>query len=111
MLNPSGKRGYTNVAARRSINWETSYVKNPTYENLSSRQKPRVQHLEAEERNREDDIVFPGGADGGQNRGHVVNTDTEEEEEAQQMTPDIHRLIGQDEEAAHKMKTFHVIRQ
>lgn len=27
------------------------------------------------------------------------------------MTPDIHRLIGQDEEAAHKMKTFHIIAQ
>lgn len=78
---------------------------------MSDRQKPRVQYLEAEECNRVDDIVFPGGADGGQNGGHVVNTDTKEEQEAQQMTPDIHRLIGQDEEAAHKMKTFHIIRE
>lgn len=71
--------------------------------------KPRVEHLEAEERNGVDDIVFPGGADGGQNGGHVVNTHTEEEQEAQQMTPDVHRLVGQDEEAAREMETRHII--
>lgn len=67
----------------------------------------KVLYLEAEKRDGVDDIVFPGGADGGQNRRHVVNTDTEEEEEAQQMTPDVHRLVGQYEEAAHQTKTFH----
>lgn len=70
---------------------------------------PRVGYLEAEERNRVDDVVFPGGADGGQNGGHVVNTHTKEEQEAQQMTPDIHRLVGQDEEAAHEMETRHIV--
>lgn len=64
----------------------------------------KVLYLEAEKRDGVDDIIFPGGADGGQNRCHVVNTDTEEEEEAQQMTPDVHRLVGQYEEAAHETK-------
>lgn len=76
---------------------------------MSDRHKGRVQYLEAEERNRVDDIVFPGGADGRQNGGHVVNADAKEEQEAQQMTPDTHRLIGQDEETAHTMKTVHLI--
>lgn len=65
-----------------------------------------VLYLEAEKCDGVDDIVFPGGADGGQNGRHVVNTDTEEEEEAQQMTPDVHRLVGQYEEAARETKTF-----
>lgn len=66
----------------------------------------KVLYLKAEKRDGVDDVVFPGGADGRQNGRHVVNTDTEEEEEAQQMTPDVHRLVGQYEEAAHETKRF-----
>lgn len=57
-------------------------------------------YLEAEESDGVDDVVLSRGADGWKNRGHVVHPDTEEEEEAQQMAPDIHRLVGQNEETA-----------
>lgn len=62
-----------------------------------------ILYLEAEEPNGVDDVVLSGGPDSRQNRGHVVHPDTEEEEEAQQMAPDIHRLIGQNEEAAQRI--------
>lgn len=57
-------------------------------------------YLKAEESNGVDDIILSGGANSRQHRGHVVHPKTEEEEEAQEMAPDVHRLIGQDEEAA-----------
>lgn len=64
--------------------------------------RPGAAYLEAEEADGVDDVVFPGGADGREDRHHVVQADAEEEEKAQQVAPDIHRLIGQDEEAANK---------
>lgn len=51
-------------------------------------------HLEAEQPDGVDDVILLGGMDGGQHRRHVVHADAEEEQEAQQMAPDIHRLIG-----------------
>lgn len=65
-----------------------------------------VLYLEAEEPDGVDDVVLSGGAEGRQHRGHVVHAETEEEQEAQQMAPDIHRLIGQNEEAAEKINTL-----
>ena len=62
--------------------------------------KTSVLYLEAEESDGVDDVVLFGGADARKHRRHVVHPDEEEEQEAQQMAPDIHRLVGQDEEAA-----------
>lgn len=60
-------------------------------------------HLEAEESDGVDDVILSGGADSRQHRRHVVHPETEEEQEAQQMAPDTHRLVGQDEEAAQRI--------
>lgn len=60
-------------------------------------------YLEAEDSDGVDDVVLSGGADVRQHRGHVVHPYAEEEQEAQQMAPDIHRLIGQNEEAAKRI--------
>lgn len=57
-------------------------------------------YLEAEQSDGVDDIILSGGAEGRQHWRHVVHPKTEEEHEAQQMTPDVHRLVGQNEEAA-----------
>lgn len=65
--------------------------------------KNLVLYLEAEQSDGVDDVVLSGGADGWKNRGHVVHPETEEEKEAQQMAPDIHCLIGQNEEAAERI--------
>ena len=56
-------------------------------------------HLEAEDADAVDDEVFPGCSDGRELGGHVVSPQQEEEQEAQQVAPHVHRLIGQDEEA------------
>lgn len=55
-------------------------------------------NLEAEDADAVDDKVFPGCSEGGQHGGHVVRPQQEEEQEAQQVAPHVHRLIGQDEE-------------
>lgn len=65
-----------------------------------------VLYLKAEEPNGVDDVVLSGGTDGRQHQGHVVHPEAEEEQEAQQMAPDIHGFIGQNEKAAQKNYTF-----
>ena len=57
-------------------------------------------HLEAEQADGVDDVVLAGRAGGGQHSGHVVHAQGEEQQEAQHVSPDTHRLIGQDEDAA-----------
>lgn len=59
-----------------------------------------VPHLEAEEADGADDEVLAGGAGGGQHDGQVADTQREEEQEAQQVAPDVDALVGEDEEAA-----------
>lgn len=66
-------------------------------------------YLEAEESDGVDDVILSGGADSRQHRRHVVHPETEEEQEAQQMAPDIHRLVGQDKKAAQKSNNNHNI--
>lgn len=61
-------------------------------------------YLEAEESNRIDDIVFPVGSRGWQDRQKVVDPQREEEQETQKVAPDVHGLIGQDENAAVQKK-------
>lgn len=60
-------------------------------------------YLKAEEPNGVDDVVLSGGTNGRQHCGHVVHPEAKEEQEAQQMAPDIHCLIGQNEEAAQRI--------
>lgn len=57
-------------------------------------------YLEAEESNSIDDIVFPVGSRGWQHRQKVVDPQREEEQETEKVAPDVHGLIGQDENAA-----------
>lgn len=56
-------------------------------------------HLKAEEPYGVDDVVLSGGPSCRQHCGHVVQPQGKEEDEAQQVTPDVHRFIGQDEQA------------
>lgn len=51
-------------------------------------------HLEAEETNGADYKVFSGRTCRRQHGCHVIYSQGEEEEEPQQMTPDVYRLIG-----------------
>ena len=60
-------------------------------------------HLEAKDADAVDDEVFPGRSDSRQHGSHVVGPQQEEEQEAQQVAPHVHRLIGQDEEAGRKI--------
>lgn len=46
-----------------------------------------------------DDVVLPGGVGDGQYSGHVMQCQHQKHQEAQQVAPDVHRLIGQDEKA------------
>lgn len=59
-------------------------------------------YLEAEESHSIDDIVLPVGPRGWQNRQEVIDPKREEEQETKQVAPDVHRLIGQDKNAAEK---------
>lgn len=56
-------------------------------------------YLEAEEPDSVDDVVLPVGSGGRQDRQEVVDPQREEKQEAQKVAPDVHRLIGQDENA------------
>lgn len=56
-------------------------------------------HLEAEEADGADDEVLTGGAGGRQHGGQVVDAERKEEQEAEQMAPDVDGLVGEDEEA------------
>lgn len=64
-------------------------------------------YLEAEEPDGVDDVILSGGTEGRQHRRHVVHPETEEEQEAQQMAPDVPRLIGQNEEAAKREREIY----
>lgn len=59
-------------------------------------------YLEAEESNSVDDVVLPAGSRRWQNRQEVIDPKREEEQETNEVAPDVHRLIGQDENAAEK---------
>lgn len=54
-------------------------------------------HLEAEEPNGIDDIVLAVGSGGRKDRGQIIEAQREEKQEAQQVAPDVHSLIGQHE--------------
>lgn len=59
-------------------------------------------YLEAEEADGADDKVLPGGAGGRQDGRQVVDAQGEEEDEAEQVAPDVDGLVGEDEEAARR---------
>lgn len=61
-------------------------------------------YLEAEEAHRADYEVLSGGAGGRQHSRQVVDAQREEEDEAQQVAPDVDGLVGEDEEAARRHK-------
>ena len=54
-------------------------------------------HLKAEEAYGVDDIVLPVGPRSRKHSWQVVDRQREKEHETQQVAPDIHSLIGQDE--------------
>lgn len=70
-----------------------------------------VSYLEAEESNSIDDIVFPVGSGGWQDRQKVVDPQGEEEQETQKVAPDVHGLIGQDKNAAAQEKHGRLFRK
>lgn len=59
-------------------------------------------YLEAEEADGADDEVLSGGAGGRQDGRQVVDAQREEEDEAEQVAPDVDGLVGEDEEAARR---------
>lgn len=59
-------------------------------------------YLEAEEADGADDEVLPGGAGGRQDGRQVVDAQGEEEDEAEQVAPDVDGLVGEDEEAVRR---------
>lgn len=64
----------------------------------------RDSDLEAEEANGIDDVVFSVGPGGRQDRGEVLDPQREEEQEAQEVAPDVHRLIGQDKNTTERRR-------
>lgn len=56
-------------------------------------------HLEAEEADGADDEVLAGGSGRRQHGRQVVDAEREEEQEAEQVAPDVDGLVGEDEEA------------
>lgn len=56
-------------------------------------------HLEAEEADGADDEVLAGGAGRRQHGRQVVDAQREEEQEPEQVAPDVDGLVGEDEEA------------
>lgn len=65
----------------------------------------RGTHLEAEKADGADHKVFSGCAGRRQHGRHVIDPQREEEKEAQQMTPDVYRLVGQNKQAIKKTHT------
>lgn len=59
-------------------------------------------YLETEESDSVDDIVLPVGSRGWQDRQEVIDPKGEEEQEPKEVAPDVHGLIGQNENAAEK---------
>lgn len=67
------------------------------YWSQSKGKKDNKWHLVAEEAYGVDDVILPGGSDHRQHSYHVINSQWEEQEKPQQVTPDVHSLIGKDE--------------
>lgn len=63
---------------------------------------PASPYLEAEEADGADDEILPGSAGGRQDSRQVVDAQCEEEEEAEQVAPDVDGLVGEDEEAVRR---------
>lgn len=67
--------------------------------------EPNKTHLEAEQSYSVDDVVLSVSSRGWQYWGEVVDPQREEEQETQEVAPDIHRLIGQNKNTATEKKT------